>query len=101
MVWSELLDEDELKKQAPDFFERLKRYEAQLEKDKQLTFGRMIQQAVLSLKESPDVLGYVNHLIVDEYQDINRAQQELITLVGKNASIFVVGDPRQSIYQWR
>jgi len=101
MVWSELLDEDKLEKRAHHFYERLKRYESKLEKDKQLTFGRMIQQAVLRIRESPNVLSHVHHLIVDEYQDINRAQQELIKLIGKNASIFIVGDPKQSIYQWR
>jgi len=101
MVWGEMLDEKELRKKAPEFYEKLKHYESILEEHKQLTFGSMIYQAVLNLRDAPDTLSDVEHLIVDEYQDINQAQAELIRYVGKNGSIFVVGDPRQSIYQWR
>ena len=44
-----------------------------------------------------------SHLLVDEYQDINRAQLELIQLLsGQDASgLFVVGDDDQSIYGFR
>jgi DNA helicase-2/ATP-dependent DNA helicase PcrA len=101
MVWGEMLDEKKLEKKAPEFYEKLKRYEELLAEHRQLTFGRMIYLAVLSLRDKPDTLSHVQHLIVDEYQDINQAQAELIGFVGKNGSIFVVGDPRQSIYQWR
>jgi DNA helicase-2/ATP-dependent DNA helicase PcrA len=101
MAWDEMLDEKELEKKAPDFYKKLKRYEIKLKEDRLLTFGRMIYDAVLNLREHPDKLSTVKHLIVDEYQDINQAQSELISYVGKNADIFVVGDPRQSIYQWR
>jgi DNA helicase-2/ATP-dependent DNA helicase PcrA len=42
------------------------------------------------------------YILVDEYQDTNRAQYLLIkSLVGKNNSICVVGDEDQSIYRWR
>lgn len=101
MVWDELLDEKLLQKRAPKFFERMKRYEELLKDHKLLTFGCLIHEAVLKLQEKPDSLAGVRHLIVDEYQDINRAQAELISLIGREADIFVVGDPRQSIYQWR
>ena len=101
MVWDELLDEKKLETAAPKFFEHMKRYEELLQDHKLLTFGRLIFETVQKLQEFPDKLSQVRHLIVDEYQDINRAQAELIKLVGKDASVFVVGDPRQSIYQWR
>jgi DNA helicase-2/ATP-dependent DNA helicase PcrA len=101
MTWDEMLNYNELQRRAPEFFGMLKGYEGLLEEHRQLTFGRMIYLAVQNLREAPDTLSHVKHLIVDEYQDINRAQQELIELVGRSGSIFVVGDPRQSIYQWR
>ncbi|MFC1505465.1 ATP-dependent helicase [Thermoproteota archaeon] len=101
MVWAEMINEKKLKRKAPDFYEKLKLYEGYLERHKQITFGRMIYECVLELKKRPDTLSHVKHLAVDEYQDINQAQAELIDLIGKKASIFVVGDPRQSIYQWR
>ena len=101
MAWDELLDEKELNKRAPDFFRQMKKYEDLLKQHHLLTFGRIIYEAVLKLRQAPDTLSKVKYLLVDEYQDINRAQAELIEFVGKNASVFVVGDPRQSIYQWR
>ena len=101
MVWGEMLDEKELETKAPEFYSRLKQYEELLEDHRQLTFGTMIYQTVLKLRDNPDTLAHVQHLVVDEYQDINQAQAELIGFVGKSGSIFVVGDPRQSIYQWR
>ncbi|MGD0645845.1 MAG: ATP-dependent DNA helicase [Candidatus Bathyarchaeia archaeon] len=101
MAWDELLDEKELNKRAPEFFHKMKKYEDRLKEHHLLTFGRIIYEAVLKLRQAPDTLNNVKYLLVDEYQDINRAQAELIEFVGKNGDVFVVGDPRQSIYQWR
>jgi DNA helicase-2/ATP-dependent DNA helicase PcrA len=101
MAWDELLDEKDLNKRAPEFFRKLKKYEDLLKEHRLLTFGRIVYEAVLKLRQAPEVLNNVKYLLVDEYQDINRAQAELIEYVGKNGGVFVVGDPRQSIYQWR
>ena len=38
------------------------------------------------------------HVIADEYQDLNRADQELIDALSKNGTITIVGDEDQSIY---
>jgi len=44
----------------------------------------------------------IGHLLVDEYQDINRAEYKLIQILAERAeSLFVVGDDDQSIYGWR
>tara|TARA_Y100000310_G_C20701281_1_gene830134 strand:+ start:6365 stop:8422 length:2058 start_codon:yes stop_codon:yes gene_type:complete len=40
------------------------------------------------------------HVLVDEYQDVNALQVELIDLL-KSKNLFAVGDPRQAIYGWR
>jgi DNA helicase-2/ATP-dependent DNA helicase PcrA len=101
MVQSELLDHDLLEVEAPEFFKYYKRYWDRLENFKQLTFGRMISEVDKCLGDKPETLSHVKHLVVDEFQDINRAQEEFIRLIGAHGSIYIVGDPRQSIYQWR
>ena len=101
VVNGELLDEAILEKKEPAFFKRLRKYEDILDSYKRLTFDRMVKLAVKKLQERPDKLKHVKHLLVDEYQDINRAQEKLIQLIGINAGIFIVGDPRQTIYKWR
>jgi DNA helicase II / ATP-dependent DNA helicase PcrA len=101
MVQSELLDNDILSTEAPDFFKLYKGYWDKLEEYKQLTFGRMISESVKLITDAPETLSHVKYLIIDEFQDINQSQKEFIRLIGSNGSIYVVGDPRQSIYQWR
>ncbi len=45
--------------------------------------------------------GQLDHLLVDEYQDVNEIQQALITIIaGSSASVMVVGDVDQCIYEW-
>ncbi len=49
----------------------------------------------------------IRHLLVDEFQDTNRAQWELVSRIcggwaqGDERTVFIVGDPRQSIYSFR
>ncbi|MEA3547264.1 MAG: ATP-dependent helicase [Thermodesulfobacteriota bacterium] len=48
------------------------------------------------------VADHVDHIIVDEYQDINEVQQQLLKFIaGKRAKVMVVGDEDQCIYEWR
>ncbi len=48
------------------------------------------------------IQGYLDHVIIDEYQDINVAQQRLLALLaGERAEVMAVGDANQCIYEWR
>lgn len=48
------------------------------------------------------VEGFLDHVIVDEYQDINTVQQRLLAvLAGPSANVMAVGDANQCIYEWR
>ena len=65
----------------------------------------MVAVAVRALAR-PDVFeaahGPLRHLIVDEYQDVNPAQEALIQRMAEPpVELCVVGDDDQSIYQWR
>lgn len=81
------------------------RYLDALDRYHYLTFSLIIQKAVQALTDEKvfrAVHGQLRHLIVDEYQDINPAQEELIRrLAEPPVQLCVVGDDDQSIYQWR
>lgn len=85
--------------------ESMSRYESMIEEKKVLDFTSMLY---LTLKVLGDksVLKKVRekyrYVIVDEYQDVNRIQEKIISLIcGKDGNLTVVGDDDQSIYQWR
>jgi DNA helicase-2/ATP-dependent DNA helicase PcrA len=60
---------------------------------------RMLQQNADRLTSYRQRFQYI---LVDEYQDTNRAQYELIKLLGgEHGNVCVVGDDDQSIYGWR
>ncbi len=101
IMYDENIPRDKIMETNPHFITMLDRYEESQDTDKVLSFSRLIYLAVHRISENPDRIKYVKYLLVDEYQDINRIQYELIKLMGKYAGVFVVGDPRQSIYEWR
>jgi len=101
VVYAEMISDEVLSRRAASFYRAKRRYEEFLDSHRRLTFNRMIALAVKHLQDRPQVLEHVRHLIVDEYQDINRAQEHLIQLIGRSGSIFIVGDPRQTIYRFR
>ena len=82
-------------------------YYAMLDGYRFMSFGTQIVEAVRALEDvdvRAKVTSTLKHLIVDEYQDVNSAQERLIELLSKphgTADLVVVGDDDQSIYQWR
>jgi DNA helicase-2/ATP-dependent DNA helicase PcrA len=85
--------------------ERYLEYVDLMERFHFLTFSSIISQAVAELETSEvheRVCGPLRHLVVDEYQDINPAQERLIQLLSQPpVQLCVVGDDDQAIYQWR
>ena len=54
----------------------------------------------LKLFKNPKFIPLFDHVLVDEYQDVNKIQIELIDVINPK-NLFCVGDPRQSIFGWR
>jgi len=52
------------------------------------------------LRENENEVLKFEHVLIDEYQDVNAMQIELLSLL-KPKNIFAVGDPRQAIFGWR
>ncbi len=81
-------------------------YQRRLMNANDLDFDDLIMLTVKLFREAPDVLAYYQnkfrYILVDEYQDTNRAQNELIMLLGgEHRNVCVVGDDDQSIYRFR
>ncbi len=83
----------------------VERFHLQLERYRLLTYGQLIARAVHELGNQQvfsSVHGKLRYLIVDEYQDVNPAQEALIQrLATAPVELCIVGDDDQSIYQWR
>ena len=81
-------------------------YQDYLEKNHLLDFGDLIFKSVILLRKHPDVRSDVRnkyqHVLVDEYQDVNTASRLLLReLAGSGEGLWVVGDARQAIYRFR
>jgi len=81
-------------------------YEAALRKHGGVDFGDLIMRPAGLLMENEAVRIGVRlrhrHVLVDEYQDVNRASALLLKMVaGDGERLWVVGDARQSIYRFR
>ena len=81
-------------------------YERILRERDAVDFGDLIMRPALLLESDPALATAVQlrhrHLLVDEYQDVNRASARLLRIVaGDGKRLWVVGDARQSIYRFR
>jgi DNA helicase-2/ATP-dependent DNA helicase PcrA len=90
----------------PDLPLVYRRFEEFREEKRALTFDDFVPKALELMASHPRFrkrwTNQMDHLIVDEYQDINYGQQEMIRLLaGKRADVMVVGDDDQTIYEWR
>lgn len=65
-----------------------------------ITVGELVPLAVKYIRMNPanEAQGEFSHILVDEYQDLNRADQELVELLGEPSNLMVIGDDDQSIY---
>jgi len=71
-----------------------------------IDFGDLVAQPVRLVESDAEVSGALKarhqHVLVDEYQDVNRASVRLLkAIVGEGQNLWVVGDARQSIYRFR
>ncbi len=81
-------------------------YDARLKKNNAMDFDDLLIKPILLLNHDHDTLSKYQDkfrfVLVDEYQDTNRAQYVLLKLLAeKHRNICVVGDDSQSIYSWR
>src|ERR1051326_4678425 len=108
---NELIGPAEYEKENLDFFgarvaEVYRMYQRRLKEYDAMDFDDLIGNYVRLLEQHEDVRdeihGRFHHILIDEYQDTNRAQYLLIkALAGPRRNIVAVGDEDQSIYRFR
>ena len=81
-------------------------YQRRLRENNAIDFDDIINFTIKILSENPDVLDYYTekfkYILVDEYQDTNKAQFTLVSLLAsKYGNLTVVGDSDQGIYSFR
>jgi len=107
----ELIDHEKYPETVSDLYQQIasdvySRYQERLFKANALDFDDLIMLTVIIFRLFPSVLkkyqDRFKYILVDEYQDTNRAQYHFVNLLAfKNRNICVVGDDDQSIYSWR
>lgn len=81
-------------------------YEGLKRSRKAIDFGDLVSLPVELLEGRPDIAKRIgdqyDHILVDEYQDVNRASVRLLKALRPSGNnLWVVGDARQSIYRFR
>ncbi len=99
----EVTAEDYLERQTAKVYSE---YQKRLAAAAAMDFDDLLLMTLRLFNEHPDVLeNYQDrfcHILVDEYQDTNKPQNELVLKLGaKHRNVFVVGDSDQSIYGFR
>jgi DNA helicase-2/ATP-dependent DNA helicase PcrA len=102
---------DDYARAADNFYEEtVARVYAEYERRKlsagALDFDDLITETVRLLQDHPEVLHHYQerfrYILVDEYQDTNRAQYQLVNLLAaRYRNVCVVGDADQGVYSWR
>ena len=110
-IKNEMLSNAEVEKYFVDDLEKIAydvylEYTMRLKKNNSVDFDDLLRLPVELFLHHPDVLEmYQNryrYILIDEYQDTNEVQYKLVKLLAsKRKNLFVVGDPDQSIYQFR
>ncbi len=81
-------------------------YQQRLQQSGAMDFDDLLVNTVELFRNQPDVLARYQqrfeHILVDEFQDTNRVQNELVITLGQqHRNVFAVGDADQSVYRFR
>ena len=71
-----------------------------------VTYADLIYDPAMLFSQQPEIAeqygGLYQDILVDEYQDINEIQHYLLRVLhGKSGNVIAIGDPDQTIYEWR
>lgn len=99
------------REKAKEYYQKIvlsvwEKYEKTLAKEKSLDFDDLLLRTAVLLRTHPEIKKKYNsiwkYIHIDEYQDTNRVQYEIATMLSEeHRNLCVVGDIDQNIYSWR
>ena len=103
---AEVFEQLELPPQCQMFVELFDQFEDWRRQQRRITYADMLYDPVMAFVYQPEIAaqfgGHMQWILVDEYQDINAIQQKLLEILyGGRGSVMVIGDPDQTIYEFR
>ena len=102
-MWARLQHESPGSPSNPDDCRFNIKYNEWMKFHKGIMIDELISLAVTYIQNNPvnDITNKFDYIIVDEYQDLNKADQTLINLISTGKCITILGDDDQSIYSFR
>ena len=103
---AEVFEALELPDSCKIFIDLFDLFEDWRRQQRRISYSDMLYDPVMAFIYQPEVAaqfgGHMQWILVDEYQDINAIQQHLLeVLYGGRGSVMVIGDPDQTIYEFR
>ena len=103
---TEVFESLELPPQCRIFVDLFDLFEDWRRQQRRISYADMIYDPVMAFVYQPEVAarfgGHMQWILVDEYQDINAIQQKFLdVLYGGRGNVMVIGDPGQTIYEFR
>ena len=88
------------------FLKVFRHFEDWRREQRAVTYADLIYDPAMVFNQQPDIAeqygGFYDDILVDEYQDINEIQHYLLRVLhGKSGNVIAIGDPDQTIYEWR
>ncbi|HEY8569730.1 ATP-dependent helicase [Microbulbifer sp.] len=88
------------------FLKVFRHFEDWRRKQSAVTYADLIYDPAIIFSLQPEIAeeygSFYQDILVDEYQDINEIQHFLLrTIYGKSGNVIAIGDPDQTIYEWR
>lgn len=102
-AWARLQIDEPGFVQSEDDVEFQKRIRQWMLFHKAMTIGEIIPFTLKFIRSNPTYQGFqsYDYVLVDEYQDLNKAEQVIIDMIAEGANLTIVGDDNQSIYSFK
>ncbi len=102
----QVFDASDLPSDCRVFIDVFDAFEEWRKQQRRISYADMIYDPARCFQQHPGVAarfaGHMEWILVDEYQDINAIQQSLLDVIyGGRGSVMVIGDPDQTIYEFR